>query len=617
VPDGTIVRFSVNDNSLGTVTSQSRTFNGTAIATFTAKSTPGTAIITATAGSITNKVSITIAAAAAASIEYISATPPVIGLRGTGSTEVSNVIFAVKDINGDPITDGTQIDFTMNGPSGGKLPGDGGEYIGNAIDDTPTQASGSTIGGQVTISLHSGRVAGPVTIIATVAGTAISTSTATISIGGGLPSAKHFNLATSKFNLPGLAISGLEAIETAFIADRFGNFDLLTGTSVSFYTEAGAIGRSGSTTQGLTTSTLRTQAPEPVDLIPISGEPSYTSGGHTFNPRDGWLTVLATVQGEEAFNDANGNGNYEAGESFTDLGEPFIDKNNDGCRNSGTQRNCNGVISASTAPFEEYIDANGNGQYDGPNGVWDGPNCPGLNCQTSKMIWDDIILQFTDTDPVFYSSSFVPSGTFAVAPSSITKGSSGSFSVIYGDYNLNKLEGGTTVAATASVGTVTITQAESPSIDEVSSGPSRFNFIVEIPAGTANTVNSSIVRATVTTPRGITSTVSTSVTLAPAPTPPITFTGVASLPNGKVGTAYTASISVTGGVPFAGNVYQFAVTAGTLPAGLTLASSGTTGNITGTPTAVSPPSGPYSFTVKVTDSVGSTATKQFFIDVLP
>ncbi len=161
VPDGTIVRFTLNDNSLGTITSQAKTFNGNAIATFTAKSILGTAIITATAGRITQTVSIPIAAAAAASIEYISATPQVIGLKGTGQTEVSNVIFAVKDITGGPIVDGTHIDFTMNGPSGGKLPGDGGEYIGDAIDATPTQASGSTTGGQVTISLHSGRCRRP------------------------------------------------------------------------------------------------------------------------------------------------------------------------------------------------------------------------------------------------------------------------------------------------------------------------------------------------------------------------------------------------------------------------------------------------------------------------
>ena len=610
VPDGTKVRFTVNDTSLGTITSQATTFNGNAIATFTAASKPGTVIVTATAGGIKQTISIPISAAAAASIEFISAIPQVIGIKGTGQTEVSNVIFAVKDVTGGPIVDGTSIDFTMNGPSGGKLPGAGGEYIGDVIDSTPTQASGVTSGGQVTISLHSGKVAGPVTIIATVSGTSISTSTATISIGGGLPSAKHFNLATTTFNLPGLALSGLTATETAFIADRFGNFDLLTGTSVSFYTEAGAIGRSGITdNKGLTLSTLRTQAPTPVDVRSASTEPFYTSKGHTFNPRDGWLTVLATVQGEEAFDDANGDGIYEIGEPFTDLGEPFIDKNDDGCRNSGTEKNCKGIVSASTEPFEEYIDANGNGQYDGPNGVWDGPNCPAAGCQTSKMIWTDITLQFTDTQPVFYSSAFVPSGSFATAPSSIAKGSSGSFSVIYGDFNLNKLEAGTTVSATASVGTVTVTQVESPLADRVSNGPSRFNFSVKIDSTSTDT--SSIVSATVKTPRGITSTISTAVSLAPAPVAPLTFTGPTTLPTGTSLTAYTASIPVSGGVPFAGNVYAFSVPPGSLPPGLSLATSGTTGNITGIPTTA----GSYLFTVTVTDSVGTTATKAFSISI--
>ena len=617
VPDGTIVRFSLNDSGLGTITAQSRTFNGNAIATFTAKSIPGTAIVTATAGNITNTVSITIAAAAAASIEYVSATPQVIGIQGTGSTEVSDVIFAVKDINGDPIANGTKIDFTMNGPSGGKLPGAGGEYIGNVIDDTPTQASGVTNGGQVTISLHSGKVAGPVTIIATVSGTPISTSTATISIGGGLPSAKHFSLATTKFNLPGLRIYGLEATETAFIADRFGNFDLLTGTSVSFYTEAGAIGRSGTTdATGVTTSTIRTQAPAPVDVPHLASEPSYTSGGRTFNPRDGWLTVLATVQGEEAFNDANGDGNYEIGETFTDLGEPFIDKNDDGCRNSGTDKNCNGVITASTEPFEEYIDANGNGKYDGPNGVWDGPNCPGANCQTSKMIWTDITLQFTDTEPVFYSSAFVPSGTFAAAPTSITAGSSGSFSVIYGDYNLGALEAGTTVTATASSGTVTTTLVESPLGDRVSSGPSRFNFVVEVPD--SETKDSTTVSVTVTTPRGIKSTIAKTVTLNPAPTPPPPPAALAIVPgsisvlasSAPVGTKVTATFAITGGTtPYTTTSSNPAIACNDVNADK-LCDATDTGTWAGSSVKVTVPAGAAAgtVTINVFDSVGGAAT---------
>jgi len=70
------------------------------------------------------------------------------------------------------------------------------------------------------------------------------------------------------------------------------------------------------------------------------------------------------------------------------------------------------------------------------------------------------------------------------------------------------------------------------------------------------------------------------------------------LPGGTEGTAYSQAIAKTGG---AGAV-TFTVSAGALPAGLTLSASGT---ISGTPTG---PAGTASFTVKVTDS--STATPQ-------
>jgi Putative Ig domain len=63
---------------------------------------------------------------------------------------------------------------------------------------------------------------------------------------------------------------------------------------------------------------------------------------------------------------------------------------------------------------------------------------------------------------------------------------------------------------------------------------------------------------------------------------------------GQVGSAYSSSLTATGGV----TPYTFSIASGALPAGLTLNPS--TGAITGTPTAA----GAFSFTAKVTDSSG-------------
>ena len=69
-----------------------------------------------------------------------------------------------------------------------------------------------------------------------------------------------------------------------------------------------------------------------------------------------------------------------------------------------------------------------------------------------------------------------------------------------------------------------------------------------------------------------------------------------SLPNGTAGTLYQQTLTASGGI----TPYTYAVTAGSLPGGLTLSSGGVLG---GVPTA----SGTFNFTVTATDSTGGTA----------
>lgn len=84
---------------------------------------------------------------------------------------------------------------------------------------------------------------------------------------------------------------------------------------------------------------------------------------------------------------------------------------------------------------------------------------------------------------------------------------------------------------------------------------------------------------------------------------PITITTV-SVPNGVVGTTYSQSLAATGG----SGGFTWSVTAGSLPSGLTLASSGT---ISGTPTAT----GTFNFTAQVKDSVGTTASQAYTVSI--
>jgi hypothetical protein len=86
--------------------------------------------------------------------------------------------------------------------------------------------------------------------------------------------------------------------------------------------------------------------------------------GRRNNPRDNLVAMIAVTTGEEGYDDLNNNGQCDGCEQITDTGEfkrkhdltePFVDNNDDGTRQ----------------PHERFVDANGNGQWDGKNGKHD------------------------------------------------------------------------------------------------------------------------------------------------------------------------------------------------------------------------------------------------------
>src|SRR6185295_15646971 len=96
-----------------------------------------------------------------------------------------------------------------------------------------------------------------------------------------------------------------------------------------------------------------------------------------------------------------------------------------------------------------------------------------------------------------------------------------------------------------------------------------------------------------------------SVRVTPTSPPQITTT---SLPEGRTGQPYSARVQATGGI----GALAWAVSAGTLPSGLALNQS--TGVISGTPML---PVGTSSFTVRIQDAAGQSATKALSITINP
>ena len=645
VLDGTQVTFTLSDSSYGSLsnsTSSTSGGTGTATITFTAGNKTGAVTISIVAGTVTKTITVTINPAATGNIQFVSAVPQVIGIKGSGQIESSAVSFMVNDINGNPVSDGIAVTFQLQGPGGS-------EYIGTTPGSKT--AAGSTVNGLATVILNSGNVAGPVTIIAStlVGGVTISSSATQISIGGGAPSAGHWNLATSQISMMGLSVSDLQADISAYISDRFGNYNILTGTVINFYTEAGAINTQGTTdATGKTSVKIRTQTPMPSDVSNaviadanpyFSTEPWYPGSTYNYNPRDGWVTVLATTMGEEAFMDENGDGlltrsysasacppgytcecdNGTAGtyagcvtsqtngpascnnlapytcaaagfgnrsEGFIDLGEPFYDRNDNGVRDDG---------SIAGSPFEQFIDANNNAAYNGPNGVWDGPGCQSTGCLSSKMIWEDIKLVFTYNTFMAWpnpdgtncyatgggcSASYANAGAsapFASAPTSMTqKGGSGNFCVRVADWNLNSPPGGTVINATATPAQ-TVTPSSLTLVDGLSYGPATYCFTVKL--SSTETAVSTLVSV------GVSGSAAFATLTVPLdlPLPPAAPTGVTATPTATAGSIRVSWNGVSGADSY--NVYLrtspgganiFGVNSTTLNGTVSALTSGTT-----------------------------------------
>jgi uncharacterized protein (TIGR03382 family) len=93
-----------------------------------------------------------------------------------------------------------------------------------------------------------------------------------------------------------------------------------------------------------------------------------------------------------------------------------------------------------------------------------------------------------------------------------------------------------------------------------------------------------------------------SITVA---SPPLLFLTPATLPEGETSQAYDITLSTSGAI----GVQTFALTTGTLPAGLAMDAAG---QISGTPTQAET----ATFTVEATDSTGATASRSFTLTII-
>lgn len=278
----------------------------------------GTDVITASVSGASVSATISVATPAANNMQFVSASPGTIGIQGAGSSlpQSSVVKFKVVDSSGNGKA-GVLVDFSLlqsGAPSG--------------IGISPTSAS-SDANGEVTTTVTSGTVPTPVSVSARVHDTpSILSQSNTLTVTTGLPAQDFFSLSVQTHNIEGLAYDGIESRLFVIASDRLGN-PAPDGTAINFITEGGQI--------------------EPPSCTTANGACTVTFKSAQFKPPNGRVTVLAYAVGEESFVDTDGNNVHGAGETFHDLGDPFIDANENLVSDTGEQHISFASVSAPVA----------------------------------------------------------------------------------------------------------------------------------------------------------------------------------------------------------------------------------------------------------------------------
>ncbi len=274
----------------------------------------GQQTLTATAGASTTNATVTTVAPAAANMVFVSATPARIYLAGSPGVSQSLLKFKLVDSNNNPVQ-GENVELTLTlRPTG--------VYLGSTAGTTRL-VQPTTSDGTVDVAVNAGTEPGPVQVqAALVSNSAIKNVSNALAVASGLPVQRAFSMSVSTFNIEALNEDGVTTDITLRIADRLGN-PVPDGTTVNFIAEGGQVVASCNTTGAAANNTSAC---------------SVQLASQNPRPTNGRVTVLAWAQGEENFTDAGTptNNVYDAGEAFGDLGQPYLDKDENGVYDVGS-----------------------------------------------------------------------------------------------------------------------------------------------------------------------------------------------------------------------------------------------------------------------------------------
>lgn len=252
----------------------------------------------------------------------------------------------------------------------------------------------------------------------------------------GIPDQNSTTLVATVLNTPSWSVAGVQSSITMLLADQLNNSSTIPdGTIVYFAAEGGAIDDFCMTVNGTCSVTWRSQLPVPTQIAPERAQA-------------GRVSILAWSLGVESFNDNNSNGLFDAGDTIvasSDIGDPFIDKNENGIRDLDEE-------------FVNYPNPGlvTGGAYADSNGLYSGPNCahPTLCASNqSVFVYKQLVLTMSSNLMVVFPVDLIAGEYTPVAlPDPVDLGATLRFLII--DENGNPPPLGTTITFSADVGTL-------------------------------------------------------------------------------------------------------------------------------------------------------------------
>ena len=316
--------------------------DGYAVATFVdngcAPTSDSSVTITASIGSDAKSGAMTVRAPTTGSLRFLTVVPAdksitLRGQGGNGRQENAAITFKLVDVAGNGVGD-SDVCFDVTTYIGGLnldgfspsnkpvLPG-GTTLCGSDALSVVRYVKRTNADGTVSVQINSGTVPTPVRVRAralypATASVPLETFSDTLSISTGLPLQRSFSLSIDQANIDGGNFDGEVAKLTIRMADQFSN-PVPDGTVVNFIASGGAV----CTADNGSCKTL-------------NGACSCDFVSQARRPLDNRVVITAYAVGLEDFDDSNGDNLYTAGESFSDLGDAYVDANKSGGPSSAT-----------------------------------------------------------------------------------------------------------------------------------------------------------------------------------------------------------------------------------------------------------------------------------------